>query len=405
MNNLYENTEIVLGLAAQKRCPAPPPDICAPDFQDLAVDIRDQKLSKEDLVKKHGIGKIQAIHEAAKSLNGLGEELNWIEILDHSYRQWMAADMHQQYEQQLRNGVDPDYTALRPYLEDDQQANEDMVRASTVEPGEVDLIPSGFPPIDMWMGGQANAGVNLVLGWPKSGKTQLGIRLMGRNLATYPEKEVLYITTEITRNQVVSRAINMGEDKHLDRVWIVEGSRKVDTIFALAERIKPKLGLIVVDLLDDIAMAEGIISEPIMSHIHTTLAQIALKYKVPLWDFGQPTISMDYGQTIRPEMARYAKTIAAAKCSTLFSLYNPARPYAPKKSKDLRPTSRKKDVAWIYAWICRGRLSPLMKDAGDELEKRFPFAMPVYCDNNNWWDGSKGVERLPLSITGLEEGF
>ena len=397
-----ETSEVVFGLVLQQKISLPNPEYFAPPYNDAANTYKNGLTTPEGLIKKFGLTAINSAHQRANDLNGLGETTDWNDVLENSYYQWQESDLHDLYAKQRRRGEEVDYAPLRDIMDRANRGNR-LVRASDVEPGDIDLQPCGFHPFDRWLGGVANHGSNLFLGYPKSGKTQLAIRLSGRMLFTHQDTNGLYVTTEMIDRQLKQRAVDMGEAEYLDRLYIVEHEKGVDEIYNLADRVD-NLGFIVVDLVDDLALGE--VTEPRMSHIHQTLAKIGRKFRVPVLAFGQPTTA---GRTIRPHMARWSRTMAAARASMVFSIYNPEKPYTSKGEKDLTGRlPRKRDTAWIFSWICRGKLTPLWGDEvqKEELEKRYPSAIPVYCTSKDWWNGNVNLKvKFPPSIAELEQGF
>lgn len=405
-SNWIDNSEIVAGLILQERIKSiPSPEIFHPEFQEVIKDIKDGA-TKEELIKRHKIGKINAAHNRANDLNGLGDNVDWLDILEHSSEQWSRAEYFEQSANQLKQGNDPDYAPLREIFDDESKSRKGVIPASEIEAAEVDLVPCGFAPFDAWMGGVADAGTTLFLGHPKSGKTMLGTILSLGMLEQYKDKTGIYITTEMMNSQMVSRAEFSGMTDNLDRWLIFEQEKGVEDIYNTCEKVgKGTFSHIVVDLVDELVIGE--ISEPKISHVHRTVAQIGRKYRVPVLAFGQATIR---GRTIRPKDAYWSQTAAARSASMVCSIYNPAKPYAPRNENDIKPIINRKDVCWIYSWICRGRLTPLMNEH-DELEKRYPFAMPVLCSTKKWWNtddwkARKRIAKLPTSIASLENsGF
>lgn len=392
-----ENSKLITGLYLQERISTPNPNFLAEPYNKIIQAVREGKSAPELLMQEFGVATINETYMLANEMNGLAEKTDWNSVLEHSYTQYQNAELFDGYARKLRRGEDIDNNELRKIL--DQNGNKSKLKPATeVEAKIVSVMPTGFKPFDLWLGGLASRGSNLFLGYPKSGKTMLACRLAGRMLDQHKDKNCLYLTTEMTEGEIKYRFQSLGEDKNMDRLYIVEYAGDVDGIYYIAEQIENLF--IVVDLIDD--LPKGEVSEPKMAHVHSTLAQIGRKFGC-LMAFGQPTTSGGVGQTIRPQNARWSKTMASAKASMVFSIYNPAKPFAPKGEKDLRPVCRRSDVAWIYNWISRVQIAPMMEGEKDTLEMLHPFTMPIICSSNNWWDGSRGAQKLPLSIAELEK--
>ena len=76
------------------------PDHFAGDYGKMLSDLQ-KGATQEQLVAKYGTTLIQTAHMAAKSVNGLGTELDWREIISSTYKNETIADYTRQALKQL----------------------------------------------------------------------------------------------------------------------------------------------------------------------------------------------------------------------------------------------------------------------------------------------------------------
>lgn len=392
-SNWIDNSEIVAGLILQERIKSiPSPEIFHPEFQEVIKDIKDGA-TKEELIKRHKIGKINAAHNRANDLNGLGDNVDWLDILEHSSEQWSRAEYFEQSANQLKQGNDPDYAPLRKIL-DDSTGKTEIVTASDVIPSHVPLILSGYKPIDYYLGGYPEAGLLTILGHTGNGKTSLILSLNDHFLKQYPKKHSLFVTTEMFDSELLMRAHEVGAVNCLDRFHIVEEfTRNVNSVWNKAENVKD-LGIIFVDILDDLITGE--VSEPKMSNVYQTLAPLARKFRVPVVATAQPHGGA--GKTLRPDNARWSR-MAEARSYQFWTIYNPKNSYAKAQESDVR-LEKLSGAAWILIWKCRGGARPTMDNPKlvETCKDRFPFAIPVPFHNEKGWGDSVKPSYAPISL-------
>lgn len=232
------------------------PDKFAGEYSKVIRDIKAGS-QPEDLLIRYGNTLIQSARYAAKSVNGLGEELDWYDVLDKRYKIEIVADEVRKALKALENG--------------DISRGSDLLRRSSATLGgaqrvrsvTADQISDSFTPLmktgskawDTHVGGIATVGITLIGAKTYTGKTTVAISLMDDFMREYPDREVLFVTLEDMNEGWKARAKTiLGErnDSFWKRVRVMEFSENVDEIIQEASRWE-NLGLIVVDYIDYLA--------------------------------------------------------------------------------------------------------------------------------------------------------
>lgn len=389
----YNDSELVTGLILAGRIKQlPDPKFLAEPYDEVINEVKKGHNSPEHLIKLFGVDVINAAHQRANELNGLAEKTDWNEVLRNSYESWTLADRFDDYSRRLRRGDQVDLEEIRPYLDNNRPKGK-IISAQDVEAKEVPLIKSGYAPVDYYIGGYPETGLLTIIGYAKTGKTTLLLKLSDHFLNAHPDKTSLYITTEMTDREVKMRSNEIGASNNYDRLNIVEHYGSINSIYSYAQQVS-NLGIIFVDLLDD--LIDGEVSEPKMSYLYQTLPQIAREFRIPLVATGQPHGGA--GKTLRPNTARWSR-MAEGKSYQMWTLYNPSKSYARSQDDDFR-FPMLKGCAWILAWLCRGGARPNIQD--EKMRRQvidlFPFAFPVSWSGENGWGDKIKPNYLPISL-------
>lgn len=253
--DLLATSEVIVGLILSGKQTATQftPDYFAGDYGKMVTDLKAGK-KKEDLVGKYGTTKVQSAISAAHSVNGLGTELDWTEILNVKYNAESVIQAMDKVKRLLGYGeVDKAADLLRlstATLSSTQRLN--SVLASEISDDYEAYIPSGSKAWDKHVGGLPNVGVTVVGAKTFTGKTTLAISMMEAFLNEYPSKKILFVTLEDMNEGWKYRAKQIlgGKEKAFwDRIYVMEFSENTSTILQEAAR-HPDIGLIIVDYLE-----------------------------------------------------------------------------------------------------------------------------------------------------------
>lgn len=262
---LLATSEKVLGLILTGKQSATMfnPDKMHPNYGKALADLKAGK-RKEDLVSRYGEPLIQSAEYAAKSVNGLGTELDWTYILDSAYRTEMVVG-------ELKNALRYAESGQSDKLADSLRRSQATltsgqrllsVRADEISDEYTPLMKSGVPAWDAHIGGFPTVGTVILGAKTFTGKTTVAINIMAGFLNEYPDREVLFVSLEDMTEGWKHRAkILLGEkDKDFwHRIHVMEFANKPDDIIEEAARHE-KVGLIMVDYIDFLAKANDLSS-------------------------------------------------------------------------------------------------------------------------------------------------
>lgn len=223
---------------------------------DYAKMIQDIKLGvpESELVIKYGNTIIQTARHAAKSVNGLGTELDWREVIHKSYKNQIIADELQKALKQLERGEsDKLGDTLRRINATHSQAQKlRSVRANEIQDEYTPMIKSGSLAIDTHIGGLPSVGVMVLGAKTYTGKTTVAISILDNYLREYPDREALFVTLEDMNEGWKFRAktiLGNRAGSFWQRIHVMEFAKNMDEVIEEASRFE-NIGLIVVDFLD-----------------------------------------------------------------------------------------------------------------------------------------------------------
>lgn len=232
------------------------PEHFAGDYGKMLADLQ-KGATQEQLVAKYGTTIIQTAHMAAKSVNGLGTELDWREIIASTYKNETIADALNQAKKYLERGDTGKFgETLRRINSTYSQAQRlRSVSADEIDDTYVPFIPSGMEAWDRHIGGFPAVGLVILAGVWSAGKTTNAISLMDCYLRQYPDREVLFVTLEDMNEGWKDRAKIMLGERSSDfwkRIRVMEFASDVSEIIEEASKFE-NIGLIITDYVDYLA--------------------------------------------------------------------------------------------------------------------------------------------------------
>lgn len=256
--NHISNSQTIIGLIlAGKQSPFNfSPERLIGDYGKMLSDI--QRGSKmEDLIPRYGNNTIQICRHAAQSVNGLGTELDWAQILNDSYMLEIVSDELNKAQKFLHSGE------KEKALDIIRRANTTMVdnqRMKSVAADEISddytpFIQSGSTVWDTHIGGIPAVGTVILGAKTYTGKTTVAISSMECYLRQYPDRDILFVTLEDMNEGWKDRAkVILGEKNKAfwHRVKVMEFADKVDDIITEAMRYED-VGAIYLDYVDYMA--------------------------------------------------------------------------------------------------------------------------------------------------------
>ena len=227
---------------------------------DYSKVIRDLQAGKtiEELFAKYGSTIIQPALQAAKSVNGLGTELDWRELISKSYRDETIADALEVAKKQLERGESDKFGETLRRINATHTSSQRLrsVRANEISDEYTPMMKSGSNAIDTHIGGLPTVGVFLLGAKTYTGKTTVAISVMANFLQEYPEKEVLFVSLEDMNEGWKHRAKTILGDKRSEDFWrrciVMEFAKSMNEIIEEAARYE-NVGMIIVDFIDYMA--------------------------------------------------------------------------------------------------------------------------------------------------------
>ena len=112
--NWVEASEVVTGLALKNRISlnALRPEVFMPPYDAIIRELKLGNYEPEKLIEKIGLSPIQVAYDAEKSVNGTGD-MNWIQILENSYRLYSSGQQLEKYGRKMQQGEEPDAVKLK----------------------------------------------------------------------------------------------------------------------------------------------------------------------------------------------------------------------------------------------------------------------------------------------------
>lgn len=261
--NLLSVSEQVVGLIlAGKQTPtAFSPEKFEGRYEKIMRDLKAGK-TKEELMIIHGTSLIQSAQHAGQSLNGLGTELDWVDILDKSYRAEIVSQELDKAKRALANG---EFDKAADIMRRSNATISTAQRMRSVPADEISndytpFLKSGSRAWDDHIIGLPTMGTVILGAKTFTGKTTVAIALMENFMNEYPDREILFVTLEDMSDGWKDRAKVILGDKSQEfwhRVKVMEFAANPDEIIQEASRY-PKVGMIILDYIDYIAQEKSL---------------------------------------------------------------------------------------------------------------------------------------------------
>jgi len=383
------NSELVAGLLLDNRLAlnSVRPDLFFPPYDEIVVELKSGK-EIEELIEAVGLSPIQAAHEAAKTLNGLGEKVNWISLLEKSKAYYDAGKKLEKLSKKLVKGEEINWSELNVLSERAQAGvGGDFTPLSQIKGCEMPFIETGWSIFDEHIGGLPAVGLITVGGQPGVGKTTFMGKVAQKFVECHKSKKVALFSIEMVRDELAMRLREIGKLSPEDEERLLINDLPVipEEVINKAATVE-NIGLVIVDFAD--LMIRGDSSESAMAHIYRTLALGSKSLGCPVMLLAQ---LVKYEQGIpKPKHLRYTK-MAEALSWMILMLYNPSTDWSSaedEKEKDLLPVY--KQSSYIIAWKIRGGFRKHREDS--------PGAILTAFDGQHGW-GDKRSQWFSLRKT------
>lgn len=285
-----------------------------------------KKLQPEKVIELLGIPAYQAALEAAKVTHDMPEA--WSAILQQASRNHELGIAFKKAGERLLAGESQDLTKLREALDGASSTEAfEIKRLSDIEipPDYNPFIPSGYEPIDTWVGGWPGSGLTIIAAPPGTGKTFLALRAM-ESFAKLG-KNSMFFSIEQTNIQIAFRCrVAMKMSKAVQRnIQVYDAPISVDDVVQIVMGLEG-VDMVVIDFAE--LLVEGddqISSEQIMTYIYRKLAKLAKLKGIVILLLAQFNRA-NYTQMSLSGI-RYSGAAEQMAALILF-LYNPSQMYA-----------------------------------------------------------------------------
>lgn len=335
------------------------------------------------LVEQVGIHPIQSAMDAAKNLNGLTPNADWLGILEKTANLYQAGHKLEKYARKLQQGEFVDLSDIVETVGRAELGTAMRVPMNQVEAEEIPYKECGFAPIDSHLGGLPATGLVIVGGAPGSGKTTLSSAIAGCYARKHTDERVAVYSVEMLASQYAARTrqvMNLTEEEE-SRIEICDEPFRASEIISDAARVD-NLGLIIIDFAD--LIVDGETGVGTMSDMYLTLMMGAKKLRVPTLLLSQ--LSGGYkGGIPRPNHLRWTR-LAEALAYMVLMVYNPSIDYFAEQDSDKIPIIDER--AYIIAWKCRGGFRKHRDDS--------PGAIQIPFKGNKGWKHDDAGEWFNL---------
>jgi len=122
-------------------------------------------MNQKNLYKRIGWEPIQVAQNAEKAVNGTGN-LNWVQILETSYRLYCSGQQLEKYGKKMQQGQEPDIIKLKTIFNQFNTGKSNRMPLSQITGDEIPFIETGWQVIDDHLGGLPIVGLIVVAGNP-----------------------------------------------------------------------------------------------------------------------------------------------------------------------------------------------------------------------------------------------
>lgn len=354
-----DNSEVVLGLILENRISLNlfRPEIFCTPYDDAVKLLKSGVSTPEELVHRLGLAPIQAAHEAAKMVNGLGD-MNWLSILETSAVECDAGLRLERLGKKLQRGDAINWSELNSISKRAQEGiSGDFTPLSDVKDEEINFVPTGWLPWDENLCGLPEVGLTLVGGNPGDGKTTLMAKMAAKFAKTNPTKNVAVFSIEMVLKEIAKRIreVDNVDDETSRRLLLNDSPVTPDQVINKAATIE-NLGLVTIDFVG--LMVRGETTESSMAHVYQTLMLGAKELHCPILAISQLN---KYVNGI-PTPNHFPYTKAAWALSWLVAtIYDPTKDFGTDEERDFRLPAVH-NTAYVCVWKIRGGFRKHLED-------------------------------------------
>ncbi len=380
-----DTSEVVTGLLLENRISLTlvRPELFFPPYDDVIKQMKKGK-SPEELVEICGFACIQTAHTAVMNMNGLGEKINWVQLLEKSKSLYESGNDLEKASKKLKRGENIDWSNITEAARKAQIGIAgDFIPLSEIESGEVPFIPSGWPVIDKHLGGWPEVGMVLLGGDPGIGKTTAAGRAVTCFANYYIDKKVAVFSLEMLSCELAMRIREIEKmDKSIEERILINDIAGVtaDEIINKAATVE-NLGLIVVDF-GDLVVEEN--TEAAYAKMYRTFAFGSKQLHVPILVLVQ-LIKAKSGLP-RPIHLRYTK-LAEAFAWMILMLYDPSKDWDNEEKQQVLPV--RQGAAYILCWKIRGGFRQHKDEAPGAIQLPFSGERGWSLDKSRWFSLKK----------------
>lgn len=384
MTTWLETSELVTGLLLENRISLTlvRPELFFPPYDSVIKEMKKGR-TPEELVEKCGFSLIQTAHTAVMGMNGLGESVNWIQLLEKTKSLYEAGQQLEKSSKKLLRGEDIEWSHITDIARKVQvgQAG-DFIPLSEVERGEIPFISSGWDNIDKHLGGIPEVGMVLIGGDPGIGKTTGMGRFASCFVRKHTNKKVAVFSLEMILCELATR---MDEVEQLSkdeqsRILLCETPLNADAIINKAATIED-LGLICVDFADLVVEED---TENAYAKMYRTFMFGAKQLHVPIIVLVQ--LLKNKSGLPRPIHLRYTK-MAEAFAWMILMLYDPSKDWDNDEKQQILPV--RAGAAYILCWKVRGGFRQHKDEAPGAIQLPFSGERGWSLDKSRWFSLKK----------------
>lgn len=259
-----------------------------PPYDDAFEKVK-EGATRTDLIKILSISSYQAAVHAAQSLNGAGEDADWVALLFQRAKENELADECDKTSKLLRKGKEVNPVRIAQLSKDiANPARSGLINAATIDYSNfTELIPSGWDALDYNLGGIPHAAPLILGGETGIGKSYLTMIFVKKYLELYKDKVAVIYSREMPSEQYLSRAdkiYSMGKMIADGRIHISDKTVNIDDI-AVESASVPNNGLVVIDYIDYVIKQH---SEEGYAYAYMCANDICRTQQIPLLMIAQP---------------------------------------------------------------------------------------------------------------------
>lgn len=298
------------------------PSYFMPPYDEAFEKLKDGA-TKTDIVRVLSVSAMQAAIHASQSLNGAGENVDWVSLLRQRSKEMEAVNKGRKLFSKLEKGQEVNVTETIELLKD--LVNPEMiglVPANLIDyESFTELIPSGWDALDYNLGGIPHAAPLIVGGETGLGKSFFSMFFVKKFLEIYTEKNAVIYSLEMPSAQYIQRMIRVYKMKELidsGRIYISSKAVTIDNVATESATI-PNCGLIVVDYVDYLASQNN---EDTYARIYKKCNEICRTMEIPFLMIVQPNRNQYTDPVPRPYHIRYSG-MAENVASQIIMLWKP----------------------------------------------------------------------------------